>query len=1101
MGCIRGLVVSVVVRDVSRSRHPKTWYVDNSLGSNGNGTSWATAWNSFANIVWGSVAAGDTVLISGGAFGQTYNEALTIGASGSAGRPIVIRGATDNGRSGTVTIDRANAAWPCVDTNSKNNLTIECLTLQNTNDNCCYIHGSTSGTITAQNLTIHTGTGAAAGNARGADIRSNSGTVLFQNNTIDTPANFNSQTDGIYVTGNSGGGVFIQNNAITVNNVNPNQHNDCIQIVQDGACTVRSNYLSHPTGGLNNHGLLVQDPVTGGTCDIYNNIIVMGQSLGNQPEVAVFLETLTTGYTGTVNVINNTIYGGVNCIQFYEPTYHATWVVKNNILYATPITQAAYLINGATGLTIDNNLVYGQSGNLRATVISGSVGAVRSTTSKSSGLAYFEIQLGVGITSGNTLIGIANASQSLTTYIGSSTNSFGVEWDNGRIYTNGSWSVAVAASSPGNFLAFAIDFGNKKAWIKNLTTGSGWNNDVIGNQNPATNTGGFSFSAMTGPFFIAISIGGAKDYVILNVGASPFAGSLPSGYSPWGSATTLNPSDIGSPCTLTAPVALTAGGGTAQTWAGWKGLGYDTNGVNSDPLFVAAGSDFRLTSASPARTAGAVIGLVSYDLYGVARPGTAYDLGAYQYVVLPSGLTTPSGVTLPLGWNLARLDTFGTGGTVPNHARLHELYSEGMYYNASGSGSAFPFSINNQQQLYGHFEDVVVFSTDHLTIQGRGHPDNSISSGQMTSWWSDRSFVYEFRFKAPSTPGAWIEAWAYAVAQGDTSELDVELVKSVAGSENVHQVFLYNHGGTETAITISDSNFSTYYNNASFDWSSAPHYYTIYYDDTGPGTIRRYIDGVLIYQSTWKWNESLGGTGFGPDATATIDLAIGGDWPGNVTSPSTWSGDLDIYSIGLYTKRALPTGAAWDQGYKSSGMLLSADSLTVSKRANNATDEIALCNVVKSAGKWYWEIVATGSDATKLGLGIANRQVPHWGAYLGEYNSSIAYYGGGSALYNGGVVGTWASFTSGARVCFALDKDNNKLWARVGTSGNWNNVAIGSSNPATNTGGYTLPSSLQTSAVGPAVDLYNTAGPDTVVGCFSSASWAGTPPSGFGALT
>ena len=52
-----------------------TWYVDSSVSSSGNGTSWGTAWRSLSNI--SGIAAGDTVYISGGRSGSTQTYTLT----------------------------------------------------------------------------------------------------------------------------------------------------------------------------------------------------------------------------------------------------------------------------------------------------------------------------------------------------------------------------------------------------------------------------------------------------------------------------------------------------------------------------------------------------------------------------------------------------------------------------------------------------------------------------------------------------------------------------------------------------------------------------------------------------------------------------------------------------------------------------------------------------------------------------------------------------------------------------------------------------------------------------------------------------------------
>jgi hypothetical protein len=87
--------------------------------------------------------------------------------------------------------------------------------------------------------------------------------------------------------------------------------------------------------------------------------------------------------------------------------------------------------------------------------------------------------------------------------------------------------------------------------------------------------------------------------------------------------------------------------------------------------------------------------------------------------------------------------------------------------------------------------------------------------------------------------------------------------------------------------------------NASFDASAAPHTYTACYDDAA-GEMRRYIDGVSVYSDVWKWNASLGGTGTGPDAATIFNLAVGGNWPGNVADPSSYTADLDLYSLRYY---------------------------------------------------------------------------------------------------------------------------------------------------------------------------------------------------------
>ena len=99
-------------------------YYVSRTGSNGDGRSWATAWNELDQIDWDVIEAGDTILIDGGRVscgygvavtggsnapgpagcGMEYRTALTIGASGAAGAPITVRLAEEAGRAGTVRI-------------------------------------------------------------------------------------------------------------------------------------------------------------------------------------------------------------------------------------------------------------------------------------------------------------------------------------------------------------------------------------------------------------------------------------------------------------------------------------------------------------------------------------------------------------------------------------------------------------------------------------------------------------------------------------------------------------------------------------------------------------------------------------------------------------------------------------------------------------------------------------------------------------------------------------------------------------------------------------------------------------------------------------
>jgi hypothetical protein len=151
-----------------------------------------------------------------------------------------------------------------------------------------------------------------------------------------------------------------------------------------------------------------------------------------------------------------------------------------------------------------------------------------------------------------------------------------------------------------------------------------------------------------------------------------------------------------------------------------------------------------------------------------------------------------------------------------------------------------------------------------------------------------------------------------------------------------------------------------------------------------------------------------------------------------------------------------------------------------------------------TSGLLYWETVQTlGSTSAAIGIGNVNSTTAS-GTRLGSGTDTIGYRTDGSVWNNGSQVATWAAPGTGAnvRVCHALDLTNHKYWTRVGPTGNWNNDVIGNQNPATNTGGYTIPSAVYAAAVVPAFQTF--ASGDTVTGVFDAPSFVGTPPSGFG---
>lgn len=78
-------------------------------------------------------------------------------------------------------------------------------------------------------------------------------------------------------------------------------------------------------------------------------------------------------------------------------------------------------------------------------------------------------------------------------------------------------------------------------------------------------------------------------------------------------------------------IASAPNGGTAYKWSGWNALGYDTHGVNANPLVVSTSTpDFHLQSTSPAINSGINVGLTQDYEGNPVSQGLAPNIGAYQ---------------------------------------------------------------------------------------------------------------------------------------------------------------------------------------------------------------------------------------------------------------------------------------------------------------------------------------------------------------------------------------------------------------------------------------------------------------------------------------
>ncbi|MGD1078800.1 MAG: hypothetical protein ABR881_10815 [Candidatus Sulfotelmatobacter sp.] len=356
-----------------------TYYLDASVGSSGNGLSWATAWKNFSNIT--GLNAGDEVLISGGASGQTYNTGEFLGATGgTSGNPVVYQAATDAGHNGPITINGTGGSQFIFshsggagnyytfngNVNGNRNITFQgwatffqadsgtgiTLRYVNLENNGQYpIHANGTVGLELDHVFIDLASGGDRAIQGSLQCGSTPGyTVNLIHDSI-----FHLRWGGTPGFGDDGvGGMectsFYNNQVIGINDPNYNwtQHQDGIQ-TGGQYNAIYGNYFNN----LQNYPIY-GDQVGGGTLQhwrIYNNIMYDPQtSQGNQG--------ISIGCDGTsctqndIIVANNTLVSNVNCIYLNQGTAGTLTnaYVYNNICYDSGSIQISTAVSS-------NNLI------------------------------------------------------------------------------------------------------------------------------------------------------------------------------------------------------------------------------------------------------------------------------------------------------------------------------------------------------------------------------------------------------------------------------------------------------------------------------------------------------------------------------------------------------------------------------------------------------------------------------------------------------------------------------------------------------------------------------------------------------------------------
>ncbi len=229
----------------------------------------------------------------------------------------------------------------------------------------------------------------------------------------------------------------------------------------------------------------------------------------------------------------------------------------------------------------------------------------------------------------------------------------------------------------------------------------------------------------------------------------------------------------------------------------------------------------------------------------------------------------------------------------------------------TGTGTAYGLPAgwgNNELQYYTAFEDNVLVSDGSLKIIAR---EQSFGGRNYTSarirTLNKQEFLYgriEARMKLPSTPGVWPAFWMLPTDSpygGWASSGEIDIMESVNYADRIYGTL---HFGSSWPNTQSAGpRFSD-----GTDFSDDFHTYRIDWD---PDSITWYIDGVpygTVNSASWFSSSAPSNprAPFDTDFHLLLNVAVGGNFPGNPDGTSSFPQTLEVDYVRAYQRVQIP---------------------------------------------------------------------------------------------------------------------------------------------------------------------------------------------------
>ena len=231
----------------------------------------------------------------------------------------------------------------------------------------------------------------------------------------------------------------------------------------------------------------------------------------------------------------------------------------------------------------------------------------------------------------------------------------------------------------------------------------------------------------------------------------------------------------------------------------------------------------------------------------------------------------PAGLPSAAGWSLAFDDCFNQ-----------------PWLNLNTWNIGLPWGRVNRNELQFYADDAfdLVSNPSHVLIRAEPRPmeGRPYTSGALHTR-GRFSFQYgyaEIMVKVPKGKGLWPAFWL--LAEGDDWPPEIDVFEIIGDQPNT--VYMTNHWKSPSGEHLSTQGIYT-----GPDFSAGFHTFAV---DWRPGEVIWYVDGIERYRT----NQGVPAE----PMYLIVNLAIGGDWPGNPDASTLFPAQMDIHYIRAYQR-------------------------------------------------------------------------------------------------------------------------------------------------------------------------------------------------------